>query len=247
MNWRSDFSRRNGAALCCGAKNPADLLKTLVGWYLRNKRLEGQKFVAVPINSDMNAASRVSRGPISCGYESVGDFCVYFDFDRLFRSLRSHRLQFQRHTGECAVYPRYPGTERRHDHDSGRLVWLEHPGNDLEGYQAGGRWFRSDNWMEPEQSNLWDRNKGLYGAKRIYGSKRNDSANMEDSDEQGTELHAWDCFECFWYDPHNEHHTKHRKRQRPAMANRHGVFHSCSSQRRIKHTAYHYRDGCRQS
>src|SRR5215470_19790318 len=106
MNWRRDSSQRNGAALCCGAKNSADL-KTFVGWYSRNKWPEGQKFVAVPIDSDMNSGSGVSRGPISRGYESMGNFCTYSCFERLFlAALRGHGVQFRRHTAKCAISAR---------------------------------------------------------------------------------------------------------------------------------------------
>ena len=138
MNWRSDSSRRNGVALCCGVKNPANLLKTFVGWYSRNKWPERQKFVAVPINSNMNSGSGVSRGPISRRYESVRHFCVYPYFNRLFRSLRSHGLPFRRISNKRSAYSRHTGCGWRHHHDSSRIVHMDDDSDDLEGDNLAG-------------------------------------------------------------------------------------------------------------
>ncbi len=67
--------------------------------------MKDEKTLAMPIDPDMNAGSGVSRGPISRGYENVGNFCVYRYFERLFRpALRRYGLQFRRVRSECAGF-----------------------------------------------------------------------------------------------------------------------------------------------
>src|SRR5215831_10697115 len=101
---------------------------------------------------------------------------------------------------------------------------MVHAGNDLESDQTARRRFRSHHWMEPEQSILWNWNKSFYCASGLHCSEWDDRANMEDSDEQGAELHAWDCFECFRHDPYRECHAKHRQWQCWFVADRHGIL-----------------------
>jgi hypothetical protein len=91
----------------------------------------------------------ISLQAISQRYEDLQHIDIYPDFDRLFQSLRRHRLQFQRYTGECAVHPRQSSAERRHDYAPPGDVHLGYWRHYYQNYyiaRPGHRhgWWRSD-------------------------------------------------------------------------------------------------------
>src|SRR2546430_7775710 len=98
---------------------------------LANKWAEKKKFLAVPINSDTEAGSGVSRGPISREYETVGNFCAYRYFERLFwPALRRYHLSFRRVGSECAGFAQR-SVKWGHDHPSCRNFYMGNRGNNF--------------------------------------------------------------------------------------------------------------------
>lgn len=134
---------------------------------LANKWTEKKKSLAVPINSDTEAGSGVSRGPISRDYESMGNLCAYRYFERLFwPALRRYRLSFRRVGSECAGFAQR-SVKWGHDHASCRNFYLDNRGNNFQSDRNSRRWKWAHHRPEPVKRSRWNGQQDVYHASRI--------------------------------------------------------------------------------